>query len=154
MLDDMRGELFRELGSWDRQKTRTPTWRAGECFEYRDDGKPLGHEEADAIGRRVSLLLQRGEWSRAVAALQLAYAETIDADDSDAVESLELDTHAVNLLAARKLTTVTALAKLTDDQLLELPGVGPVVVRRIRAAMARRDDQRLAMKHRERQRSA
>lgn len=154
MLDDMRGELFRELGSWDREKARTPTWRVGQCFERRDDGKPLGSEEADAIGRRVSLLLQRGEWSRAVAALQLAYAETIDADDSDAVESLELDTHAVNLLAARKLTTVTALAKLTDDQLLELPGIGPVVVRRIRAAMARREDQRLTMARRERQRSA
>lgn len=154
MLDDMRGELFRELGNWDREKARTPTWRVGQCFERRDDGKPLGSEEADAIGRRVSLLLQRGEWSRAVAALQLAYAETQETDDSDAVESLELDTHAVNLLAARKLTTVTALAKLTDDQLLELPGIGPVVVRRIRAAMARREQERPRIVRRERKRSA
>lgn len=154
MLDDMRGELFRELGNWDREKTRQPTWRKGECNEHKDDGKPLGYDEAQAIGRRVALLLERGEWSRAVAALQLAYAETQEPDDSDAVESLELDSHVVNLLAARKLTSITALAKLTDDQMLELPGVGPVVVRRIRAAMARREQQRPKIVRRERSRSA
>jgi len=137
MRDDMRGELFRELGNWDRERGKQPKTRAGRCQESFQDG--CIPPEPDAIGRRIAVLLKGGEWSRAFVALEMAYAEANEVDGSDeSLGGLGIDARSRNLLEARGLRTVSDLAARTDDELLQLAGVGPEIVRRVRAAVALR----------------
>jgi len=96
------------------------------------------HPLPDDVSRMIALHISRGEWRRAFAVLESARQLAIDAaheQQARSFESIGLDERTIGRLCDAGLSTIQELQEMSDDELLELEGIGLSTVALVRVAL-------------------